>query len=71
MLYKRRFVTVKPLSDIAKKRFKEIMNSFHSCIVEKQDAEYYYLKSLNKMYYFQVQKEGNEHWEVQKPRFGI
>ena len=71
MLTKKVFVSVYPLSDIAKDRFTNIMNGLHSCQILKRDDKYYYLRSLNKMYVFKVQLKGNEHWKIEKPRRGI
>lgn len=63
---KKRFINVIPLSLIAKDRFENIMNSFHSCIILDETSEKFYLSSLNEKYYFWVQKEGNEHWKLTK-----
>jgi len=43
-----------------------IMGSFHTCEVEQETADKFFLVSLNKMYCFWIQKEGNEHWKIEK-----
>jgi len=63
---KKRFVNVNPKSSKAKNRFKNIMNSFHACEVEQETSDKFFLVSINKMYCFWIQKEGNEHWEITK-----
>ena len=63
---KKKFVNVSPKSSKAKNRFKNIMNSFHACEVEQETNDKFFLVSINKMYCFWIQKEGNEHWEITK-----
>jgi hypothetical protein len=63
---KKKFVSVSPLSKIAKNRFIHDMNSFHSCEVEQETDDKLFLVSLNRQYHFIVQKNGNEHWKVEK-----
>jgi hypothetical protein len=63
---KRKFVNVTPLSSKAKNRFVNIMESFHSCEVEQEKDNLLFLVSLNKKYCFWVQREGNEHWRIDK-----
>ena len=63
---KKKFVNVTPLSSKAKNRFVNIMESFHSCEVEQEKDNLLFLVSLNKKYCFWVQREGNEHWRIDK-----
>lgn len=63
---KKKFVNVTPLSSRAKNRFVNIMESFHSCEVEQEKDNLMFLVSLNKKYCFWLQKEGNEHWRIDK-----
>lgn len=63
---KKKIVSVTPLSKIAKDRFVNIMENFHSCEVEKVIDDKLFLVSLNRQYHFVVQKNGNEHWKVEK-----
>lgn len=57
-------VSVVPLSDIAKDRFKNIMNLFHACTILERKNDLLLLESLNKKYYFWIQRNGNEHWKI-------
>lgn len=59
-----KIVSVIPLSDIAKDRFNNIMNKFHACTILRRTNELYLLESLNKKYYFWIQKKGNKHWKL-------
>jgi len=63
---KKHFVSVSPISSKAKNRFVNIMGSFHTCEVEQETDDKFFLVSLNKMYYFWIQKDGNEHWKIEK-----
>lgn len=63
---KKKFVSVSPLSKIAKDRFIHNMNSFHSCEVEQETDDKFFLISINRQYRFIVQKKGNEHWKIEK-----
>ena len=58
---KKRFVNVIPKSSKAKNRFVNIMQSLHSCEVEQETADRFFLVSLNRQYCFWIQKSGNEH----------
>lgn len=63
-------VSVTPLSSIAKKRFDNNMQLFHTCIVEQEKningIPHFFLASLNKKYYFWTPTTGNEHWKIEK-----
>jgi len=63
---KKRFVNVTPLSSKAKNRFINIMGSFHSCEVEQETQDMFFLVSINRQYCFWIQKNGNEHWKIEK-----
>jgi len=63
---KKRFVSVTPKSSKAKNRFVNIMSSLHSCEVEQETTDKFFLVSINRQYCFWIQKEGNEHWEISK-----
>jgi len=66
MKAKKKFVNVTPLSHVARNRFITMMDSFHSCQIEKETNDKLFLVSLNKQYCFWVQRTGNEHWKVEK-----
>lgn len=66
MKTKKKFVNVIPKSSKAKNRFANIMNHLHSCEIEQETDDMFFLVSLNRQYCFWVQKVGNEHWQVTK-----
>lgn len=63
---KKKFVNVTPKSSKAKNRFVNIMERFHACEVEQEKDGKLFLVSLNGQYCFWVQKEGNDHWSINK-----
>ena len=63
---KKQFVTVTPLSSKAKNRFVNIMQSLHTCEVEQETDNMFFLVSINRQYCFWIQKNGNEHWKIEK-----
>lgn len=63
---KKKFVNVTPLSSKAKNRFINVMDSLHSCQVEQETTDKLFLVSLNRQYCFWIQKQGNEHWKIEK-----
>lgn len=63
---KKQFVSVTPLSSKAKNRFVNIMDSLHSCEIEQETADKFFLVSINRQYCFWIQKTGNEHWKIEK-----
>jgi hypothetical protein len=70
MTTKTKRVSVTPLSSKAKNRFANIMELFHTCVVEQEKLidgiPHLFLVSLNKSYCFWVPEKGNEHWKVEK-----
>jgi protein involved in ribonucleotide reduction len=62
---KTKFVCVTPKSSKAKNRFVNIMEGFHSCKVEQETNDKFFLVSLNRQYCFWIQKSGNEHWGIE------
>jgi hypothetical protein len=42
------------------------MNSLHSCRVKDEKDDMIYLESLNKMYYFWVNKKKDPNWKIEK-----
>ena len=65
MKTKTKFICVTPTTVHAKDRFVNIMDKFHSCRVQKTTENKYYLESLNKQYYFWVNKEGDQNWRLE------
>lgn len=43
-----------------------MMNSLHSCRVKDEQDDMIYLESLNKMYYFWVNKKKDPNWKIEK-----
>jgi hypothetical protein len=66
MHVKKKFISVVPLSNQATDRFVNIMKSFHSCQIEKETPDKFFLISLNRQYCFWIQKQGNEHWKIER-----
>jgi hypothetical protein len=63
---KTKFVCVSPISKEAKFKFNSDMLQFHSCRVKQEDSSRYYLESLNKSYYFWVDKKSDPNWRIEK-----
>jgi hypothetical protein len=63
---KKKFINVVPVSKIARERFINHMENFHSCLVIDEDENFYHLVSLNGMYEFHLQRKGNDHWKIVK-----
>jgi hypothetical protein len=57
---------VEPVSSKAKNRFANIMSSLHSCVVEQEKENLFFLASINRKYFMWLPKEGNEHWKIVK-----
>ena len=63
---KRKFVNIEPISNLARDRFANIMDSLHGCIIEQEKDNMYFLASINKRYFMWLPKNGNEHWKLLK-----
>lgn len=63
---KSKFVYVSPITKKAKNNFSDMMNSLHSCRVKDERDDMIYLESLNKMYYFWVNKTKDPNWKIEK-----
>lgn len=63
---KTKFVCVSPITPKAKSNFNKIMCKFHSCRVKEEHDNKFYLESLNKMYYFWVNKKSDPNWRIEK-----
>ena len=42
------------------------MSSLHSCEIEQETDDQFFLVSINRMYCFWVPKQGNDHWTIEK-----
>ena len=66
MKQKKKFVYLTPLSFNAKVDFSDLMDSFHSCEVKKEENERLLLTTLNQKHTFWISKKGNQDWKVEK-----
>ena len=63
---KQKMVCVEPVSRKAKNRFANEMDKLHSCVVEKEDGQFLFLSSISGRYFFWMNEEIDDHWEVIK-----
>lgn len=63
---KTKFICVSPLSSKAKINFYLDMDNLHSCRVKDEKNGKMYLESLNKNYYFWIDKKNDLNWRVEK-----
>jgi len=63
---KPKFVTVEPVSNKAKNRFANTMDKLHSCVVEQETDKSLFLASINKCYFFWVDKNNDANWRIVK-----
>ena len=64
MKTKTKFICVTPITNFAKSVFVNQMDKFHSCRIKDVKDEEYYLESLNREYYFWVNKTGDHNWRI-------
>jgi len=63
---KTEFICVKPKSKKAKNRFANLMDNLHSCRVENRQEGKVFLASISGRYFFWMNEETDDHWEVIK-----
>tara|TARA_B100001094_G_scaffold188216_1_gene182419 strand:+ start:788 stop:982 length:195 start_codon:yes stop_codon:yes gene_type:complete len=63
---KPKFITVQPKSSKAKNRFANMMDYLHSCKVEQEDQEKWFLVSITGRYHFWMSKENDPNWSICK-----
>ena len=63
---KTEFLCVKPKSKKAKNRFANMMDSLHSCRVEKREDGKLFLASISDRYFFWMKEQNDENWELIK-----
>jgi hypothetical protein len=64
---KTKFVTVQPKTNQAKDRFANMMDSLHSCRVQKEDNDgRMFLESISGRYFFWMKKSNDPHWVLIK-----
>jgi len=61
---KRKMVSVEPISNKAKNRFANTMDKLHGCHVEQETDNQMFLASINKQYFFWVEKVNDPNWKV-------
>lgn len=61
---KSEFLCVQPKTSKAKNRFANEMHSLHSCRVEKREDGKVFLASINGRYFFWINEQSDDHWEV-------
>jgi hypothetical protein len=63
---KRKMVNVEPISSKAKNRFANMMDKLHGCNVEQETDDKMFLASINKKYFFWVDKLNDPNWKIVK-----
>ncbi len=63
---KRKMVNVEPVSNKAKNRFANMMDSLHGCHVEQENDKQLFLASINKKYFFWIDKVNDPNWKIVK-----
>jgi hypothetical protein len=64
---KTKFVTVQPKTNQAKNQFVSMMDSLHSCRVQKEDNDgRMFLESISGRYFFWMEKSNDPHWALIK-----
>jgi len=63
---KPKFVNVEPISNRARNRFANIMDNLHGCHVEQETDKSLFLASINKCYFFWVDKNNDANWRIVK-----
>jgi hypothetical protein len=63
---KRKMVNVEPISSKAKNRFANMMDKLHGCNVEQETDDKMFLASINKKYFFWVDKLNDPDWKIVK-----
>ena len=63
---KLKVVNVQPISSKAKNRFANMMDKLHGCYVEQENDTQLFLASINKRYFFWMNKVNDPHWRIVK-----
>ena len=61
---KRKMVNVQPISNKAKNRVANIMDKLHGCHVEQETDTKLFLASINKQYFFWIDKINDPNWKL-------
>lgn len=63
---KRKIVNVEPITNKAKNRFANMMDNLHGCYVEQETDKQVFLASINKRYFFWIDKVNDPNWKIVK-----
>lgn len=63
---KRKMVNVEPISSKAKNRFANMMDKLHGCNIEQETNDKMFLASINKKYFFWIDKVNDPNWKIVK-----
>lgn len=63
---KRKMVNVEPISSKAKNRFANMMDRLHGCHVEHETEDKLFLASINRRYFFWIDKTNDPNWKIVK-----
>lgn len=63
---KRKMVNVEPISSKAKNRFANMMDRLHGCHVEQETEDKLFLASINRRYFFWIDKTNDPNWKIVK-----
>ena len=61
---KTEFMCVKPRSALARDRFDNCMDRFHSCKVQDRKGGRLYLSSISGRYLFSMAEDGDDNWQI-------
>lgn len=61
-----KLMKVEPISKKAKNRLVNLMNGEQDCHVEQENETQVFLASINKKYFFWVNKVNDENWRIVK-----
>jgi len=64
MKTKKELINVSPRTKRARNRFINQMDSLHACRVEKRKDGKVFLASINGKYFFWINENEDDHWEV-------
>ena len=64
MKTKKELINVSPRTKRARNRFINQMDSLHACVVEQRKDGKVFLASINGKYFFWINENGDDHWEV-------
>jgi hypothetical protein len=63
---KSEFICIQPKNEKSKDIFTDYFKKLHSCKIIQKNGDKVYLKSIAGEYYFWVNKDNDEYWEIVK-----